>query len=109
MGILGSQLALGLGRGSEVNAQWAMRNAIVGVEDGEDEAGQGYGPGVGDGGGEFLIAGAGGVSGRHVAEDVVGAVEQGLKFGVELAVAYLRHGHAAGEDIELGEEGLRNV
>lgn len=109
MGILGSQLALGLGRGSEVNAQWAMRNATVGVEDGEDEARQGHGPGVGDGGGELVIAGAGGVGGRHVAEDVVGAVEQGLKLGVELAVADFRHGHAAGEDGEPGEEGLRQI
>lgn len=98
MGILGSQLALGLGSGSEVNAQCAMRNASRGVEDGEDEARQGQCPGVGDGGGELVIAGAGGAGSRHVAEDKVGAVEQGLKLGVELAVADLRHGHAAGED-----------
>ena len=109
MGILGGQLALGLGRGSEVNAQWAMRNATGGVEDGEDEARQGQCPGVGDGGGELVIAGAGGVGGRHVAEDKVGAVEQGLKLGVELAVADFRHGHTAGEDGEPGEEGLRQI
>ena len=98
VGVFVGQLALGLGGRDEVNARRAGRNAGWDGEDGEDEARQGQCPGVGDGGGELLVAGAGGVGGRHVAEDKVGAVEQGLKLGVELAVADFRHGHAAGED-----------
>lgn len=109
VGVFVGQLALGLGGRDEVNARRAGRNAGWDGEDGEDEARQGQCPGVGDGGGELVIAGAGGVGGRHVAEDKVGAVEQGLKFGVELAVADFRHGHAAGEDGEPGEEGLRQI
>lgn len=90
---------LGFGGGCEAGevGGGTGEKGVVGGGDGEDEIDEGSGPFVGHGVAQSVEAVAGLGGGFGVAQYVVGAVEEGLEFGVEFAVVEFGHGHAAAE------------